>query len=69
MAACGICGVNIRWAETTEGKRVKLERIPSPAGPNRYQDITFGAVSKVQSVTETASCLAYPEHICGRSPS
>lgn len=65
MPACSICGVEIRWAETSYGTKVKLERIPSAAGPNRFQDVSFNP-SVVRPVTAKASCMAYPLHDCER---
>lgn len=65
MPACSLCGVEVRWAETRQGTRVKLERIPAAAGPNRYREVSYQPL-QVEAVTETAACLAYPEHNCQR---
>lgn len=63
MPACSLCGVDVRFAQTTYGTKIKLERIPSPAGPNRFMDVSFSP-DVVKPVTEKAACLAYPLHNC-----
>lgn len=57
------CGAGITWAQTTEGEKLPIDVIASPAGEGRYRVIDFESSPwLVEPVSAKAPVAAYPDH-------
>lgn len=65
MADCS-CGAPIQWARDPEGNKIKLDKLPSMAGPDRFREVGYNPL-RVEPVAPTDSVSAYPRHDCERT--
>ena len=66
MAACGNCGLDIRWAELAEtGERIKLENLPAYAGEDRFREIGYNPLT-VEPVGPSDPVVGYVKHDCSQ---
>lgn len=49
MAAC-LCGADVRWVLSVEGKRVRIDAHDSYRGPGRYRVLEYGTTWLVEPI-------------------